>query len=181
MDNKLERFFNKIEFLDIEDFIKSKVTKVTINKNDESWTVYIENNEYIKTEYLYKLIEIRKKGIDGVSTINIVYDNKNLTSENILDYFKYVLNEFTIMLFGTSSNYTKDLLYKNIKVERNKKYKIKYDDLLLQELLFNYCNKLNECLDKQPNLDNGKKIKIEKILYLLKNDPKRFIKRVIKK
>lgn len=117
-----------------------------------------------------------------------VYKRKNTQpklkitgDEHNLEQFKYVLNEFTIMLFGTSSNYTKDLLYKNIKVKRNKKYKIKYDDLLLQELLFNYCNKLNEYLDKQPNLDNGKKIKIEKILYLLKNDPKRFIKRVIKK
>ena len=91
MDDKLLRFFNKINFNDIDEFNKSKVIKVAINKSDDSWIVYIENEEFIKPLYLMNLYNVSKQGIEDVSTIKIEFINKNLSVENILEYFKYVL------------------------------------------------------------------------------------------
>ena len=88
MDNKLERFFNKIGFNEIDDFKNSKVIKVLVNKLEETWTVYIENNSYINPINTIKLINICDKGITGVSKINIVFNNNNIKDNDILEYFK---------------------------------------------------------------------------------------------
>ena len=40
MDDKLIRFFNKINFDDVDNFDGVKVSKVVINKQKESWIVY---------------------------------------------------------------------------------------------------------------------------------------------
>ena len=77
MDDKLVRFFNKINFKEIDEFKSSSVTKVVINKKNDSWTVYIENNKVPNIEVVYNLIDICNKGIDDVSCINLVFDNKN--------------------------------------------------------------------------------------------------------
>ena len=93
MDSKLERFFNKINYNNKEYFNKSKIIKVIVNKLEETWTIYIDNNEYIKPEILLELIDVCKKGIDNVNEINIVYNANNLTDEDKINYFKYLLNE----------------------------------------------------------------------------------------
>ena len=93
MDNKLERFFNKINYTNLDEFKDSKIDKVVINKIKESWTVYIENMKPINIETMLDLISVSKKGIDGVSTINIRFINNNITDDNIIEYFKYLLNE----------------------------------------------------------------------------------------
>ena len=65
---------------------------IFINKIKESWTVYIENMKPIDIDTMLDLISVSKKGIDGVSTINIRFINNNITDDNIIEYFKYLLN-----------------------------------------------------------------------------------------
>ena len=93
MDEKLTRFLNKINFPDIGLFKSSKIIKVSINKLNSSWSVFIENDKTINVEDAMNLINISKKGIDNVSTINIYFKNNNITNEDIISYFKYFLTE----------------------------------------------------------------------------------------
>lgn len=93
MDNKLERFFNKIGFIYNDDFNNSKITKVVVNKIEESWTVYIYNKNCLNIDSAMDLINTAKKGIESVSTIKIVYEYEEINDDDIRTYFKYLLNE----------------------------------------------------------------------------------------
>ena len=93
MDDKLIRFFNKINYNNIDEFKNSKVTKVTINKVDVTWTVYIKNEKPLNIESALNLINICKKGIEDVNSIDIVFENDTVNNDDIKDYFKYLLNE----------------------------------------------------------------------------------------
>ena len=93
MDNKLERFFNKIGFIYNDDFNNSKITKVVVNKIEESWTVYIYNKNCLNIDSAMDLINTAKKGIESVSTIKIVYEYEEINDDDIKTYFRYLLNE----------------------------------------------------------------------------------------
>ena len=93
MDDKLVRFLNKINFECIEAFNNSKVIKVTINRQDSTWNVYIENDVCVDIEDALNLIEVAKRGIDGVNSINVIFDNINIKEEDVISYFKYLLND----------------------------------------------------------------------------------------
>ena len=93
MDNKLERFFNKIGFIYNDDFNNSKITKVVVNKMEESWTVYIYNKNCLNIDSAMDLINTAKKGIESVSIIKIVYEYEEINDDDIRTYFKYLLNE----------------------------------------------------------------------------------------
>ena len=92
MDDKLVRFFNKIGFLDLDSFKDSKVIKVTINKKDETWNVYIENKIPVNINSAINLINVCKKGIDEVRKINVIFINNSINEDKIIEYFKYLLN-----------------------------------------------------------------------------------------
>ena len=142
MDNKLNRFFEKINFVDNKEFVNSKVTKVTINKIDESWTVYIENNEYIEPDTLLNLIELCKKGIKDVSQINIKYTNINLKEDKIINYFKYVLNKIVKESPALSS-----IINNNITIE-NKTITIEVISELEQKLIKKESKQILDFLDE---------------------------------
>ncbi|MBQ3021149.1 MAG: PolC-type DNA polymerase III [Bacilli bacterium] len=93
MDDKLNRFFNKIGYTNLEDFKDSNVEKVTINKLEESWTVYIKNKKFINIDSMINLINLCSKGIDDVKTINIVFSNEIITNDDIITSFRYLLND----------------------------------------------------------------------------------------
>ena len=93
MDDKLVRFFNKINYSNIEAFKDSKVIKVTINTNDDTWNVYIDNKSPVDINSAIELINIAKRGIENVDSINIIFSNRSVSDEDILSYFKYLLNE----------------------------------------------------------------------------------------
>ena len=96
MDDALERFFNKIDFNNREAFKNAKVLKVVVNKKKESWTVYINNSRVINQEDVENLINVAKRGIDDVSTIDIVMNYDNITSDDIITCFKKFLNNLTV-------------------------------------------------------------------------------------
>ena len=66
MDDKLIRFFNKINFDEIADFEGVKVSKVVINKQKESWIVYLQSDKVVNPEAMIKLINKAKNGIENV-------------------------------------------------------------------------------------------------------------------
>ena len=103
MDDKLVRFFNKINFENIDNFKDSKVTKVTINRQDSTWNVYIKNGVCVSVENALELIDVSKKGIDGVESINIIFENTNITNQDIIDCFKYLLNDLVCVSPALSS------------------------------------------------------------------------------
>ena len=114
MDDKLVRFLNKINFENIEAFKNSKVTKVTINRQDSTWNVYIENDVCIFVEDALNLIEVAERGIDGVNSINVIFDNVNIKEEDIINYFKYLLNDLVSVSPALSS-----IVNNNIYVDNN--------------------------------------------------------------
>ena len=93
MDDKLVRFFNKINYENIEPFKDSKVIKVTINTSDDTWNVYIDNKSPVEVSSAVELKNLAKKGIDEVESIKIIYSNRSISDEDIISYFKYLLNE----------------------------------------------------------------------------------------
>lgn len=93
MDDKLVRFFNKIGFNELEEFKNSKVTKVTINKLEETWNVYIKSINPININSIINLITVAKNGISEVKEINIILENESVNNESIIEYFKYLLND----------------------------------------------------------------------------------------
>ena len=114
MDDKLVRFFNKIGFNEIDAFKDSSVVKVTINKLEETWNVYIENNNYVNIDSVINLINTSKKGIEGVKEINVTFINKSVTNEMIIEYFKYLLNNLIKKSPALSS-----IINNRIEVENN--------------------------------------------------------------
>ena len=113
MDDKLVRFFNKIGFTDIDAFKNSKVIKVTINKKDDTWNVYIENEYPVNINSVVNLINICKKGIEDVKEINVVFENKNVYEEHIIEYFKYLLNNLIKKSPALSSILDNNLTFKD--------------------------------------------------------------------
>lgn len=121
--------------------------------------------------------------------IQVYTRNRKILNHRIMDFdnynveqFKCYLNELTVRIFGTTSEMGKKLMYDTKNIKYNYKYKIKFDDLNLQELLYNYTNNLAKYLQDPKNIiDNCKKIKIEKACYLLKNNPKTLLKMIMKR
>lgn len=109
-----------------------------------------------------------------------VYKKKKNTTEEIIpqqtensEQFKYYLNDLTVMLFGSKEKISKDLMYNVDLKDRIKNYKYTYSDLALQELLWNYENKLYKLVDKyNVTIKNNMFKKIEKLIYIIKNNPK---------
>ena len=93
MDDKLIRFFNKINFDDVDNFDGVKVSKVVINKQKESWIVYLQSDKVINPESMIKLINKAKDGIENVNMIDIKISYSNISDEDIIKYSKYFLDQ----------------------------------------------------------------------------------------
>ena len=114
MDDKLIRFFNKINFDEIDDFEGVKVSKVVINKQKESWIVYLQSDKVVNPEAMIKLINKAKNGIENVNTIDIKTDYSNILDEDIIKYFKYFLDQKVIDNVSLQS-----IINNDFKVENN--------------------------------------------------------------
>ena len=114
MDDKLMRFFNKINFEEINDFEGVKVSKVVINKQKESWIVYLQSDKVINPESMIKLINKAKGGIENVNMIDIKISYSNISDEDIIKYFKYFLDQKVIDNVSLQS-----IINNDFKVENN--------------------------------------------------------------
>lgn len=123
---------------------------------------------------LYSKIAKRKK---EYKKYIIKYDD----SENVIQ-FKFILNDFSVGIFGTSHPIVKELLYNTKNAKRIKKYNFNFSDEQMQNLIMEYTTKLKKLYDKYgiQDLEARKKIKLEKIIYFLIHNPKGII-RILKK
>ena len=104
--------------------------------------------------------------------INPKYENSYEENENVKQ-FKYLLNDFTVRTFGTKHPISKALLYKLNKKERKEPYEFTFSDRNIQELIIEYTTKLYDYFTeyKLDSLDSSIKIKVEKLIYLITNNP----------
>ena len=133
---------------------------ISIVKKEYSLKVYND-----KLNKLYEEVANRKQN-------NPKYENSYEENENVKQ-FKYLLNDFTVRAFGTKHPISKALLYKLNKKERKEPYEFTFSDRNIQELIIEYTTKLYDCFTeyKLDNLDNSIKIKLEKLIYLITNNP----------
>lgn len=92
MDNALERFFNKIDFNNRETFKDAKVVKVVVNNKNDSWEVYIHAPSFLDINALNELSLLASKGIEDVSTINIIADYDSYSDDDVKECFLFYLN-----------------------------------------------------------------------------------------
>ena len=94
MDDKLVRFFNKINFeYNEEDFKGVTVSKVIVKKISKSWDVYLSCECPLKIDVVEDLKEKCENGIDDIKYINIILEYKNISEEDIRNYFNYYIEK----------------------------------------------------------------------------------------
>ncbi|MDD2208328.1 MAG: PolC-type DNA polymerase III [Bacilli bacterium] len=89
----LKRFFNKLEFDGEDNFNNVKVERCVVNKEKETWDLYLNSPNVLPLEPVLSLIEKAKKGIKGVNQININFSYENLNADDILIYVKYYIEK----------------------------------------------------------------------------------------
>ena len=117
MDDKLIRFFNKINFDEVDDFEGVKVSKVVINKQKESWIVYLQSDKVVNPEAMIKLINKAKNGIENVNTIDIKtdYSNDSYSSQGIVNE-EYLMQPYKMeRKFVKEGNVIKIILKKSVR------------------------------------------------------------------
>ena len=79
MDERLLRFFKKINFNDVASFDECTLRECVINKKGNYWTLKIDANNIINVNSLSSLITLCKDGIEDVKKINIemYYQNED--------------------------------------------------------------------------------------------------------
>ena len=93
MNNALVRFFNKIKFEFNDSFKDTTVSKVVVNKQKETWCVYLKSPKVIDIFEMQSLFNQASLGIDGVEKIDIVTEYDIITNEDIINYVEYFLKE----------------------------------------------------------------------------------------
>ena len=93
MNNALERFFNKIDFNERENFNAVKVDKVIVNNQKESWTIMLSSPKVVPVKDVLSLISTCEKGLPGVNTIFVKIKYDKITPDDVLSYFNYYLDE----------------------------------------------------------------------------------------
>ncbi len=97
MDNELERFLEKIDFIEYKDYFKNaKVEKVILNKKNESIKVYLLLPHVIDTEIVAKLLNKCEKGFGLIKKINIFFNYEIINENDISSFFNYFLNKLII-------------------------------------------------------------------------------------
>ena len=93
MDEKLLRFFKKINFNDVESFDECKLKECSINKKDNTWTLKIESPNLVNVNSVIKLINLCRDGIDSVDHIYIQMIYESLNPNDVLEYYIYFFNQ----------------------------------------------------------------------------------------
>jgi len=93
MDDKLLRFFKKINFNLVDSFEDATLSQCIINRKDNSWRIVIKSPEIIPVEAMVNLITLSKDGIDDVPYINIEVEYDSYDDEAILEYVEYLIRK----------------------------------------------------------------------------------------
>lgn len=93
MDDKLLRFFKKINFNDAISFENAKLDTMVINRKNNSWLIKIKADELINVNSVLKLKKLCADGIEDVKKIEIEISYETLDPESILEYFIHFLDQ----------------------------------------------------------------------------------------
>ena len=93
MDDKLQRFFNKIHFNDTIPFEETTFKEMAIKDNGNVWVLRLEAKDIIPVETMTKLIDMCSEGLNDVKKILIEMSYENMNAERVLDYFIYFVNK----------------------------------------------------------------------------------------
>lgn len=133
----------------------------------------IVKEEYTNEKYNERL---RKMYLEVMKRKRKIPQDINFEETEETNQFKFVLNDLTVRFFGTTSKEANSLMFNTKDLKRDRKYKPSYDDLAIQEMIYSYTSKLTDLTNKEHyQIDHSKKVKIEKTLYFLKNNPNYFI------
>ncbi len=91
----LKRFCKKINFDLSDDFKDTKVEKVEVNKQKETWKVYLKSKKVLPINSVLNLTKKCKKGIKDVTSIELYFLYEEIKSEDILNYLKFYIDLLT--------------------------------------------------------------------------------------
>ena len=94
MQEKMNKFFDSIGYKDTEGYFQdAHISKVVLNKKNESFEVFIENDRPIYPLATLELVKASKKGINGEKKCHINFIYNDMEDEDILDAFKVLLGD----------------------------------------------------------------------------------------
>lgn len=157
---------------DLEKAIKHLIEDEKDRKQRGAQGYKIAKKEYNNETYNERLKKMYSEVAER-KRIEVKDAEYKIDTEN-LNQFKLRLNDLTIRLLGISFSKDRELLFDTKDIKRNKKYKIKYADKYVQEILLDYEIKLEKVLEED-KIEHSLKIKMEKLVYFMKNNPKYFI------
>lgn len=96
MDDRLQRFFNKIHFNDTIPFENTKFIEMAIKENGNVWVLRLHAPDIIPVETMTKLVDMCSEGLNDVKQILIEMSYDNLNENTILDYFIYYVNKVIV-------------------------------------------------------------------------------------
>ena len=120
MDEKLLRFFKKINFNDAIAFENCRLKECAINGKENTWTIRIIGDELVPVQSVTRLKTLCAEGLEDVNKIFIEIEYEHLDPELVLDYFLYYL-DIIIKDSPSLSGLNKD----NIKID---------DDIIIVEV-----------------------------------------------
>ena len=93
MDDKIKVLLDRINIdeASYQYFNNAKITKIKVNSKIDSWQVFIEKDNVLPLE-VYEELESKKMDLDkNASSIDFIFDIKNIDVNTYLDYYKYLL------------------------------------------------------------------------------------------
>ena len=93
MDEKLLRFFKKINFNDVIAFEDTHLEDVVVNRKNSTWLLHLKSSKVVPLSSMLNLKRIASEGLDDVKKIMIDIVYENLDEEAIKEYFGYFFNE----------------------------------------------------------------------------------------
>ncbi len=138
MSEKVALFLQQIG-VDIDDtlFSQVKLTKIVVNKNKKSWTVYLANDCFLPLEIIKKFADIKTDNLPNVDTVYIKWQIDESYSKYLLDYFPYILEQLkdAIPLWQLYNDYIK---------EKDGKLLIEVNNVVEEQQLSRVLSSINE-------------------------------------
>ena len=72
-------------------FLDSKLKKIKVSRNDNSWILFIEKDTMLPLEIIKEMEEKKHNVMENLSSVEIVYEIKEKKYEYFLDYYPFVL------------------------------------------------------------------------------------------
>lgn len=110
MDEKLLRFFKKVNFNDAIAFEDASLKEMLVNTKANTWTLHISAKNIINIKSMLSLKKLCADGIENVKKINIEMIYEEMNSDDVLEYFIYFIDHI-IEENPSLSGINKDLIH----------------------------------------------------------------------